>query len=274
MTTWTAFCLPARTELLDHVTLTVSRPVGRRLLRRRARAAGPDPVVDYLDPEDEDEAGIEAVGYGRERRHGPAVAGGRARRRRRACTWPSARGRRRSRRRVLRRRPRGRGTGAAGAAALGDLPAGPVTAMLVDPDGNMVEAVARRVTPAAKHRWRPRLAPTSVRLSRRRRSAPRPAAGEIGADRIRATAEPIGGRGSSARGPRPSPTRPAARSGSAARRRGSCVPNGRRPSRPGSPGRRGRHRRISVPGVVAHVEDRLPREMARWRTTLPDAASA
>lgn len=128
---------------LDHVTITVAvLPAALAFYDAALAPLALTRVVDYLDPEDEDEAGVEAVGYG-------APDG-------EAWLW------------LLAGSPATTGAHvalraadevavdaffAAGRAAGGRVRQVPrpwaiyrpgmVTAMLVDPDGNVVEAVAR-----------------------------------------------------------------------------------------------------------------------------------
>ena len=57
--------LPGGPGGLDHVTVTVSDlPASQAVYGAALGPLGLSRVVDYLDPEDEDEAGVEAVGYG------------------------------------------------------------------------------------------------------------------------------------------------------------------------------------------------------------------
>jgi catechol 2,3-dioxygenase-like lactoylglutathione lyase family enzyme len=128
---------------LDHVTLTVADlPAAQAFYDAALAALAMTRVVDYLDPEDEDEAGVEAVGYG--------PADGEAR------LWlvagaPSTTGAHLALRAVDAAAVDAFFT--AGRAAGGRVRQVPrpwaiyrpglVTAMLVDPDGNVVEAVAR-----------------------------------------------------------------------------------------------------------------------------------
>ena len=128
---------------LDHVTLTVSDlPRSQTFYDAALEPLALTRVVDYLDPEDEDEAGVEAVGYG------PRDAAARL--------WlvagtPATTG--------AHGALRAAGSGAveaffaAGRDAGGRVRQVPrpwaiyrpglVTAMLVDPDGNVVEAIAQ-----------------------------------------------------------------------------------------------------------------------------------
>ena len=127
---------------LDHVTVTVSDlAISQTFYDAALSPLGLTRIVDYLDPEDEDEVGVEAVGYG--------TAGGPAR------LW------------LVAGYPATTGVHMAfraadlisvdtffadGHAAGGQVRQAPrpwaiyrpglVTAMLVDPDGNVVEAVA------------------------------------------------------------------------------------------------------------------------------------
>ena len=128
---------------LDHVTLTVSDlPRSQAFYDAALEPLALTRVVDYLDPEDEDEAGVEAVGYG------PREATARL--------WlvagtPPTTGAHVALRAVD--ADAVEAFFAAGRAAGGrvrQMPRpwaiyrpGVVTAMLVDPDGNVVEAVAR-----------------------------------------------------------------------------------------------------------------------------------
>ena len=147
MTAWIAFAgdaaEPAPRPGLDHVTLTVADlPAAQAFYDAALEPLAMTRVVDYLDPEDEDEAGVEAVGYG--------PADGEAR------LWlvagaPSTTGAH-----VALRAADAAAVAAffaAGRAAGGRVRQAPrpwaiyrpglVTAMLVDPDGNVVEALAR-----------------------------------------------------------------------------------------------------------------------------------
>lgn len=128
---------------LDHVTLTVADlPAAQAFYDAALEPLALTRVVDYLDPEDEDEAGVEAVGYG--------PADGEAR------LWlvagaPSTTGAHVALSAVDAAAVDDFFT--AGRAAGGRVRQAPrpwaiyrpglVTAMLVDPDGNVVEALAR-----------------------------------------------------------------------------------------------------------------------------------
>ena len=128
---------------LDHVTLTVADlPAAQAFYDAALEPLALTRIVDYLDPEDEDEAGVEAVGYG------PADGAARL--------WLVAGAPATTGAHVALRAGDATAVDAffvAGRAAGGrvrQVPRawaiyrpGPVTAMLLDPDGNVVEAVAR-----------------------------------------------------------------------------------------------------------------------------------
>ena len=128
---------------LDHVTLTVGDlPAAQAFYDAALAPLALVRVVDYLDPEDEDEVGVEAVGYGP--RDGAArlwlVAG--------APTTTGAHVALRAGDAAAVAAFFVAGCAAGGRVRQGPRPwaiyrPGPVTAMLVDPDGNVVEAVAR-----------------------------------------------------------------------------------------------------------------------------------
>lgn len=131
------------TDGLDHVTFTVADlAAAQRFYDAALEPLALTRVVDYLDPEDEDEAGVEAVGYGPVDGDArlwlvagePATAGAHVALRAGDAAAVEA-------------------FFAAGRDAGGRVRQVPrpwaiyrpglVTAMLVDPDGNVVEAVAR-----------------------------------------------------------------------------------------------------------------------------------